>query len=574
MPMARTATHRVVTRWHVVLLCLLLAATAAVRFHALGQRSLWSDEYLSLECSAGWGRSDLRLAGTHAAAPDLLGLVAPRPWTTIWPTVARDENHPPLFFLLLRAWRDVFGDAPAALRSLSAVASVVAVGLTVAAGVEAFGPAAGLWAGLVMAVASPQVHEAQDARAYMPLAAVGAWALLTLVRMGRRGPSWPRAVSLFVALLAMPLMHYMALASVGAVAIYAAAGLRGSARRATLGATAAALVAYAACWGPHLFGQHQTMLAATEWLGDPAAGHRWRTLGNLTAAPIRLVIDSENGGTIGPAAAAGGLIALVAPPLVLWARGRSRAAPAPIGPAGSVAHSPPAHADPMLLMWVWLVTPIAVAFAIDLSTGRHSLEIAKYTLVGAPGLYLLLAAVAGTGRRLAWVPAAAVAAACLICLPGVYRPAYEPDWRLLARSVLDRTGPADPVVLIRGRAEDQVVGMRVVGLLYWLSGSNHRDLYVLDGPPTGEALSALRRARRACVVGSAVDDSTDRLLPGLTVHAAEMFVGLAIIATADRDPAAATSQATVAQAPTPDVRRPTAPVAGPASTRPPAVAGR
>ena len=507
--------------------------------------------------------------------------------------MARDENHPPLFFLLLRFWRDAFGDSATALRALSVVASVAAVALTVAAGTEAYGPTAGLWAGLLMAVASPQVREAQDARAYMPMTAVAMWALFTLVRINRRGPSRGRAAGLFVALLVLPLLHYMALATVGAVLIYAALGMSGPARRTVLAATAAALAAYAVLWGPHFLGQHQRMLDATQWMADPAAGHAWRTLGNLMAVPIRLMADPD--GPIAPAVAVGGLIALAAPPLVLLARRRAaRVAATPSCAPGlefvsSSSEQPGRFSDPvqrprcrvasatpppggptpadraLLLLWVWFVLPVAVALVIDLTTGRQSLQMAKYTLLGAPALYLTLGAIAATGRRLAWVPAAVAVAAALICLPGVYD-SREPDWRPLAQYVADSTGPADPVVLIGDNrpSDDEVSGMRVVGLLYYLSQSAHRDVYVLDGPPTGPVLTALRHARRACIVGSWLDPSVGRLLPGLAIGRGELFYGLAVAVPADRQPPQSASAG-----PLPPVQRSARPTARLAPTVPP-----
>ncbi len=515
-----------------------LLLAVGLRVHGLGGRSLWSDEYLSLECSSGWGRTDLQVAESHAAAPDLVGLADARPWACVWRAVARDENHPPLYFLILRAWREAFGDSAVALRSLSVVASVGAVAATIAAGVELGRPAAGLWAGVLMAVAVPQVREAQDVRAYPAVTLAGTVALLAVVGIARRGPNRWRVGGLFVALLVLPLLHYMALATVGVVAVYGVAGLRGPARRAVLGATAAAMGTYAACWGPHLLGQHRQMLAATEWLADPAAGHARRTLANLLTAPLRLIIDPIPSAS--PAVVAIGLLAILTPPAVAWAGRGGPARPAPAAGRGGravPARSPSCPATPgrppLSLLWLWVVVPVAVACVIDLATRRQSLSLVKYTLAGAPGLYLTVGLVAASGRRLAWVPVAALAAACVPFLGDVYHP-DEPDWRPLAQAVAERTGPADPVVLMARGHADGMAGLRVVGLLYGLAAA-HRDVYVLDGPPTGPALAALRRARRACVIGSGLDPATvRRWLPGLTVTRPEMFVGLAVIGTADR----------------------------------------
>jgi uncharacterized membrane protein len=497
----------------------ILTLAAALRVHALGTRSLWTDEYLSLECSAGWGRSDLRVAASNESAPDLLSLEHARPWTDIWGSISADENHPPLFFLILRGWRHLFGDSATALRSLSVLASLSAVGLMIAAGTEAFGPAAGLCAGLLMATAAPQLREAQDARAYMPVMAVATAALLAVLRIHSRGITRPRVIGLFVALLALPLLHYMALATVGAIVLFGALGMRGENRRAVLWTAGASLAAFAVLWGPHMLGQHQRMLDATQWMVvDPADGGVGRTLAGFLSAPVRLLVDAKP-----VAAIAGGLAVLFVPPVIAW---RGRAKGYPLG-------------SRLLLAWLWLAVPVTVVGVIDWAASRHSLSLAKYTLAGAPGLYLMFGALASTGRRLAWVPAVAVGLGCLAYLPDVYHP-VEPDWRELARAVVSRTKPGDPVVLVAAAhpetPADEVAGMRVVGLEYCLARlpGGHRDVYVLDGLPAGPALVRLKQSRHACVIGSNIQPATNRLLSGLSIDASEMFVGLGIVSTADR----------------------------------------
>ncbi len=193
-----------------------------------------------------------------------------------------------------------FGDAPVALRSMWVVTSVTAKGLMIAAGTEACGPAAGLCAGLLMAVAVPQLREARDARAYMPVTLGCTAALVAVQRTDRRGPNRWRVAGLFLALLALPLLHYMALATVGAVAIYGTIGMRGPARWATLLATACAVAVFAAIWGPQLIAQHQRMLDGRRWLVESAAGGVGRTVAELLSAPVRLLINAK------PAAAVAG----------------------------------------------------------------------------------------------------------------------------------------------------------------------------------------------------------------------------------------------------------------------------
>ena len=502
----------------------ILAVSLAVRCHDLSTRNLWTDEYLSLECSSGWGRTDLRVEDAHAVAPDLVGLSNARPWGEIWPSMARDENHPPGYALLLRAWRTCFGDGVVAVRSLSVAASVLGVAMTMAAGFELGGPACGLWAGLIVALASPRIREAQDARAYMPVAAVAATALWLLARTARHGPNVRRTVALGLALAVLPMLHYMALATVGAAVLFAAIALRGPARLATLGAAAAALAAFTVAWGPDMIVQHARMLTATQWLADlPGPTGPWAAMADFAAAPIRLLVDPATQLTAG--LAAGGGVALLVPLLALPAMARS-------------------GRWRVVLLWLWVAVPLLTALAIDLSTHRRSLLYAKYTLVGGPAVSLMGGLLAASGRRLGWVPAAAVVAAALMCLPAVYD-SMEPDWRPLAQYALAHTAPTDPVVLVAddrpGKPADDVTGERLVALSYWLRGADHRDLYVLRAgePATGPGLEALRRANHICLCATGFSPQVSRCFPSLRIDHGELFPGLGLIGTADRPSVAA-----------------------------------
>ncbi len=513
------APRRPVTLATTLAVLAVLALSIVVRCHGLSTRNLWTDEYLSLECSSGWGRSDLRVADTHAVAPDLVGLSNARPFGEIWSSMARDENHPPGYAMLLRAWRTCFGDGVVAIRSLSVVTSVIGVGLIIGAGFELGGPTCGLWAGLVVALASPRIREAQDARAYMPVAAFAAAALWLLVRTARRGPTVRRTVALGVMLAVLPMLHYMALATVGAAVLFAAIALRGSARWATLAAAVAALALDGALWGPSMVSQHHRMLEATEWLAElPGPSGPWAVMCDCAAAPIRMLVDPAT--QLTASLAAGGAVALLVPLLALRTvsrEGRWR----------------------VLLPWLWVAAPLLTALVIDLSTHRRSLMYAKYTLVGGPALALLGGLLASSGRRLGWVPVAGVVAATLLCLPAAYDP-YEPDWRPLAQFVLSHSAPTDPVLLVAetgfGKPANEVAGERLVALSYWLRGPDHRDLYVVRAgvPTTGPVQAALQRADHVCLCTSSFNSKTVGLIPSLKIDRVELFPGLGLMGTADR----------------------------------------
>jgi hypothetical protein len=169
-----------------------------------------------------------------------LGLAAllPRWWRLGLPLLTSDESfswrlttypvgemcartaadvHPPLYYLLLQAWIGVWGDSAAALRALSVLLGLAAVGLLYLAVVEAArwsssAPSAGrsgaLLSALLLAISAAQVTASRTARMYALgtlLAALTAWLLLKALRGGQRRWGWWSAYGL--ALAAFCLTH-------------------------------------------------------------------------------------------------------------------------------------------------------------------------------------------------------------------------------------------------------------------------------------------------------------------------------------------------------------------------------
>jgi mannosyltransferase len=125
----------------------ILAASLLTRLPGLAARPLWYDEaFAVLFSSKGLGAM---LYGT----------------LQVQSGVAADV-HPLLYYSLLWIWGDIFGRAPAAVRSFSVLIGlgVVACGYLLAR--EIFGSRLGLAAGLVLAFSPFQVHYAQEVRMY------------------------------------------------------------------------------------------------------------------------------------------------------------------------------------------------------------------------------------------------------------------------------------------------------------------------------------------------------------------------------------------------------------------------
>ncbi|HID75968.1 MAG TPA: hypothetical protein EYP56_08230, partial [Planctomycetaceae bacterium] len=198
-----------------ILLLLVVIGGASLRLFAIGAKGLWLDEALS------W-----RLA----QFPVSMMIERTGESTTV---------HPPLYFVLLRAWTASFGDSEAALRSLSAVAGILAV-LAVyflAAELASFVPrrygpcvwrirvCSGVLAATFLALSPLHVYLAKQARGYT-LATLWfvlcSWALLRGLPVGSRG--WHRSAWLLYALgaLAFCYTHYLGLFSVAAQGLFVA----------------------------------------------------------------------------------------------------------------------------------------------------------------------------------------------------------------------------------------------------------------------------------------------------------------------------------------------------------------
>lgn len=159
---------------------LAIAARVGVgSFAALGGRELFRDE------AASW-------------------LLAGEPIGTILRRTAA-EVYPPLYPILLSAWTHVAGDSEAALRLLSVLAGLVALGATWTWASQALGAGPGLVAAALFALSPLAIQDARTVRMYAletAFAAVAWWLVWRLVA-GRAGTGWRRVAEALVLALAV-----------------------------------------------------------------------------------------------------------------------------------------------------------------------------------------------------------------------------------------------------------------------------------------------------------------------------------------------------------------------------------
>jgi uncharacterized membrane protein len=142
----------------------IILLSALLRFYHLGAASLWSDEIFS--------RYYTDVFGLHYVLTDGLSR----------------ETNPPTYYLLLRGWMSLFGGSEAALRSLSAVISVLCVPVTYLLGRELGGRSRGLAGALLFTLCPASLYFSQEARVYslfMLASTVVLWAAAVYQRDSR-----------------------------------------------------------------------------------------------------------------------------------------------------------------------------------------------------------------------------------------------------------------------------------------------------------------------------------------------------------------------------------------------------
>lgn len=414
---------------HTLLLLLLLAGAAALRWHKIDAQSLWYDE----------GNS-ARIAERSVAL-----IVAG----------AAGDIHPPLYYLLLKFWRAAFGGSEAALRAFSAVCGVLTVWFVQRTGRLIAGDRAAWAAGALAAVAPLAVYYGQEARMYALLAlcaAMSSWALFHLLRAPRA--QW--AALLALATIAGLWTHYAYPFVMIAQGLGVLVRLRASGRGAFVRYVIANLVALAAFapWAP---------IAATQLSGWSVAAQPYALREALLDA-VRWVVV---GRTL--------LLEQALPALALVG-----AAMAAATAASNV------RADERILLALQAVAPLALLFVFGLYREAYL----KFLLVCTAPVFLLagigIAAATERLRRgraaLAAVFTIAVAASLIPSLRNLYDdPAYaRDDYRRIHAMVRDSGAAADSAVVFVAPNQWEV---------YTYYQGDDRNLYPLQYLPAYESFA-------------------------------------------------------------------------------------
>lgn len=384
------------------------ALAALLRFCGLRREGLWLDEAISVQ-------------------------IAQRGAEDFWKTISGYEANMGGYYLALRGWM-ALGDGEAVVRSLSALAGVLAVPAMFVLGRRLFGTAAGTLAALLLAVNEFHVRYSQEARSYALVVLFALLSWLLLVRALERGGRW-NWVGYVGAVVLGAYAHVFVLLLVPAQACGVWAGGRGRRpwRALVLSWLSVAVLTAPLVWclTHHENGQLKWVpaarLADVYWVCTALAGSR----------AVSWVCFA------GVAAAVG----------VLAARWRSR--------------NDDELPGRLALVLCWLVVPLAGAFVVSL---RHPVFMDRYLIECLPAL-LLLAAWALTVVRPRWLMGlltALVLVGAGRSLHVYYGTAAKEDWRGAEAAVAAQAAPGDGMVFLIGAGSDPFT--------YYARRGGHADL--------------------------------------------------------------------------------------------------
>jgi uncharacterized membrane protein len=385
-------------------LLLITLGALALRLYRLGQRPFWLDEAYSLQ-------------------------ITDQPISSIWSwTNPAAPVDPPLYFVALRAWRLAFGDAEAAVRSLSVLFGVTLIPATYWLGAQLRSKATGLLAAGLVALAALQIDHAQTARMYGLLAlAVTVATAGTVQLMRAKGGRWWVWAGLVAGSAAALLTHaygvfYVAGLVVAPVWIYRRELMSPFMRRWWI--AQGVVLALWATWIPALPGQFASYLRlAPSAFEDPNPLDIARNLFTTVATGVSALLRTT---------AASQVLSVVLGLILLYIGIRG---------IGSLAREPKAVALGELALGVGV--PIVLTLLVGpLVLGR--------TLVpaGVLALALLAAGAMSWEGRMRWLITASLIG--LLAVGGIYYSIYGDNdpWDQAAAFVEAEAGPDDVVVFI------------------------------------------------------------------------------------------------------------------------------
>lgn len=458
-------------RTTLLLMLMVMLLAGAVRWPQLGQRGYILDELWIAEIATGRGSAHLYLPkDTLLNPPELDRLPGAPPWWQVWTHM--EITHPPLYFVLLRIWENIFGDSDSAGRMFALVASVLAVGVLFDVARLLNGRSVAIWASVLMALSPVQIALARMLRDYAMLLLVGLIAANALVRIEKLGFSRRRLWGFGLAVMAMLLTHYFCIGAVAALGIYALIRLNGATRRKVIAIMVLAGVIFVIVWGPFMWQQRHlfnTSDDAVLFLKNNGPHHVRHTLTLTALLPAELLTYLK-----GPMIFIGASLAvLYVLPFFLLHRRRD------------------------ILLWgLWLSCTVAVIALMDLTRKTDHLNFIRYTLLAGPAVYVLIPAILELFARSGWVRhgiPTVVALVCALNVPDAYQTQYT-DPTIMVNEIGPMIHPNDLVVFVGTGTHSWTAGIQYLALSRYLHPIPC-PIAILNEPADGQVLARARSSR-------------------------------------------------------------------------------
>jgi hypothetical protein len=471
-----------------LILTALLALGAGLRFYQITKVSQWPDEFWSsVHLATGRGTEIFDLpTGVLIAPPPPTMLAGSPSWPHIW-TGLKNVVHPPVYFIFLRWWMDLFGPDDFSTRTFSALASLAGVVILFDIVRRTTNLHAALLAAALMAVSPLQMNLSQETRSYPLLALFGLLACRAIVRIERDGASSGRLFALALAMVATALTHYFSLGALAGILCYSAIRLRGDNRRKVMAAVFAAATAALICWGPFLWQQRHEFFVQQSWSLEPT--------GDRSITPIRVAAM--------PSALLYGELA----PRMAW-----------IGPCVVVYLLPLVfirRAPRLMLWWFWAAGIVGSLVIYDEINRARLLATLKYTSLASVGVYALCATPLPVRQWWRWVISYMILASTVVAtIERVQEGPSEQngDWRGMAIALDLMAGPNDALIFYPNKFWGSP-GMYYLAFSHYAENSR-RPVMFLNSPADPPALGQLAKYPRAWLIGPEAGTDGAKYLPG------------------------------------------------------------
>jgi uncharacterized membrane protein len=476
------------------LLLAILAVGAVLRFCRIDATSLWLDEIWSIEMAIGRGSvHDTFPDGViRYDQPELTALRNAAPLWHVWNDL-RIVAHPPLYFVLLRAWMDVLGSGPAGARSLSALFSLGGILVFFDVCRQLNGRRIAFWAAALMTLSIAQIDFGQEARSYPMLIFWGLCTCDCVVRIERFGASSGRLSALAVFLAATALTHYFSAGALFALAFYSVLRLRGTARRRTLYAFAGALIFCLLAWGPQFVVQARSVPRyLPSYLRESSGNHVALTLFRIAELPLQFLLGEKLERQLPGWAPVCTFTVVVALTIFLLRTRRET------------------------LLWaIWAAGIVGSIALLDLVKGATFLQYLRYTILASPAIFAIFA---GFELRGPWVLRNGLPVALVLILlvldairlgGGVES---KEDFRQLAKSLNAYAAP-DELLIFHNDSLYVSPGVWYMGFKYYAPDSR-RPWVTLHHAADAALLKELANRDSLWLIGQAPQRDASTVLPG------------------------------------------------------------